>query len=63
MSSGWVTAGQLIDGGYSSQGYVYRLERARDQHISASAEGDSKLQDVIIEHNTDIMSHIYIKTL
>lgn len=62
MSSGWVTAGQLIDGGYSSQGYVYRLEGAQDQHISASVEMGSKLQDVIIEHNIDNMSHIYIET-
>ena len=60
MSAGWVTAGQLIDGGYSSRGYVYRLEGDQDQHISASVEVRSKLRDVIIERNT--RPHIYKKT-
>lgn len=51
-----MAAGQLIDGGYSSWGQVYRLEGASDPRISTSAETSSKLEDVIIEQNIAIMS-------
>lgn len=53
-----MTAGQLIDGGYSNRGYVHGLERAQDRHISTSAEMGGKHKDVNIQHNSDIMAPI-----
>lgn len=53
-----MTAGQLIDGGYSSPASVYGLEIAQDQHISALEERGSKIQHVTVKQNTRIMSVI-----